>query len=276
MAKKKYESIIYTVEDHVATITINRARWMNSLRTEDYVEITDAVRVSDEDDDVRVIVITGEGRGFCSGEHVQTFAERYEADGWTQMRRQRTLRNMQDGIPAKISGGLVRILMTINTPTIAAVNGPAVGYGCDLALMCDIRVASEMASFGEFFGRRAVVPEEGMLLLPLIVGIGQAYEMIFTTDLVDAKEAYRIGLVNHLVPHDQLMEETYKLAKRIASRPPLAMRLAKQGVKRGLNRRWDEFWGWTSLAFGWCLDSDDHREGVRSFLEKREPEFKGR
>ncbi len=272
----EYQSIIYDVADYIATIKINRPRYMNSLRTEDYVEVTDAVRVSDENDDVRVIVITGEGRGFCSGEHVQTFADRYDGTDWTERRRKQRLKYLQDGIPPKIAGGLVRILMTINTPTIAAVNGAAVGYGCDLALMCDLRIASEKAYFGEFFGRRAVVPEEGMLLLPRLVGLAKAYEMIFTTDPVDAQEAYRIGLVNKVVPHEELMNATYQFATRIASNPPLAMRLAKQGVKRGLNIRWDEFWGWTGLTFGWCLETEDHKEGVKSFLEKRPPQFKGK
>jgi len=156
------------------------------------------------------------------------------------------------------------------------VNGAAVGYGCDLALMCDMRVASEQARFGEAFLRVGLIPDEGQVLLPRLVGLAKAYEMILTTDIIDAKEAYRIGLVNKVVPVEQLMSTTFELAAKIASKPPISVQLAKEGIRKGLNIPLDEWKQWYSIAFSFCSTTEDHREGARAFVEKRDPRFKGK
>ena len=167
-------------------------------------------------------------------------------------------------------------LLSINKPTSAAVNGAAVGYGCDTALMCDMRIASERARFGELFLRVGLIPDEAQIILPRLVGLAKAYELILTTDIIDAEEAYRIGLVNKVVPHEQLMTATLELAAKIASKPPISVRLAKEGIRRGLGMPLAEWKQWESFAMSYCFGTEDHREGAQAFVEKREPKFSGR
>ena len=166
-------------------------------------------------------------------------------------------------------------LLFLNKPAIAAVNGAAVGYGCDIALMCDMRIASEKARFGEVFLKVGVVPDQGMLLLPRLIGLARANELIFTADIIDAKEADRIGLVNRVVPHEQLMTAARELAAKIAAGPPLATRLAKEGIRRGLGLPYEDFMHFHSQAFQFTAETADHIEASRAFLEKRAPVFKG-
>jgi 2-(1,2-epoxy-1,2-dihydrophenyl)acetyl-CoA isomerase len=166
--------------------------------------------------------------------------------------------------------------MDINTPTIAAVNGAAAGYGCDTALMCDIRVASEKARFGEVFLRVGLIPDQGMLILPRLVGLAKAYEMMLTTDMVDATEALRIGLVNKVVPHEELLPATMEMADKIATKPPVAAKLAKEGIRRALAMPTEEWKAWHDFAMRFCFTSEDHQEGARAFAEKRPPQFTGR
>lgn len=270
-----YEEIIYTVENNnVAVITLNRPDAMNALTHKTHAELAQAIDEADKDSNIRVIVITGAGRGFCSGDDVKSIflGEETSAEEAERRYRESQLGYLQD---ERLSGG-ASALMTINKPSIAAVNGPAVGYGCDTALMCDMRVASDRARFGEVFLRVGLIPDEAQLLLPRLVGLAKAYELILTTDIIDANEAYRIGLVNKVVPHEELMTATMELATKIASKPPISVRLAKEGIRRGLNMPLDEWKQWYSFAMRFCFATEDHREGARAFVEKREPEFKGR
>jgi len=270
-----YEEIIYTVEhDNIAVITLNRPDAMNALTGKTHEELAKAVEEADKDSNVRVIVITGAGRGFCSGDDVRVIfrsGEGYGEEG-LQGGRESTLRFLQKGRSTGGGGPL----LTINKPSIAAVNGAAVGYGCDLALMCDMRIASEKARFGEAFLRVGLIPNQALLILPRLVGLAKAYELVLTTDIIDANEAYRIGLVNKVVPHEELMSATMELAEKLASKPPISVQLAKEGIRKGLNMPLDEFLQWESLAFAFCTETEDHREGAQAFVEKREPVFKGR
>ena len=270
----EYREIIYSVENgNVALITLNRPEAMNALTHTTHAELRQAIEEANTDRNIRVIVITGAGRGFCSGDDVKVIfrgGEGYE--DYEQRQREQQLSWMQGGS----LGGGGGILLEINKPTIAAVNGAAVGYGCDLALMCDMRIASEQARFGEVFLRVGLIPDEAHLLLPRLVGLAKAYELILTTDIIDAEEAYRIGLVNKVVPHEELMPATMELASKIASKPPIAVQLAKEGIRRGLNMPLGEFRSWHAFAFTYCQGTEDHREGVKAFVEKREPHFKGR
>lgn len=270
-----YEEIIYAVESNrVAVITLNRPDAMNALTFKTHDEIKQAITQANNDSNVRVIVITGAGKGFCSGDDVRVIFKGGNApwEDQEQKVREKRLKNLQ----GQAIGGGAGILLHINKPTIAAVNGAAVGYGCDLALMCDMRVASDKARFGEVFLRVGLIPDEAQILLPRLVGLAKAYELILTTDIIDASEAYRIGLVNKVVPHEQLMAAAMELANKIASKPPISVQLAKEGVRQGLNMPFEEFRRWHSLAFTFCTETEDHREGSKAFLEKREPNFKGK
>ena len=270
-----YEEIIYRIENkNIAVITLNRPEAMNALTHKTHAELYQAIEEANRDSNIRVIVLTGAGRGFCSGDDVKVIfraGEGYSAEE-EQRRREEQLGWLQGGT----LGGGGRILLHINKPSIAAVNGAAVGYGCDLTLMCDMRVASDRARFGEVFLRVGLIPDEAQVLLPRLVGLAKAYELILTTDIIDANEAYRIGLVNKVVPHEQLLPAAMELATKIASKPPISVQLAKEGIRRGLKMPLEEFSQWHSFAFTYCQGTEDHQEGSKAFVEKREPKFRGR
>ena len=271
-----YEEIIYTVENkNIALITLNRPDAMNALTHRTHAELREAIEEADRDSNIRVIVLTGAGRGFCSGDDVKVIfgaglggGEEGESKG-----RDVLLERLQG---RGISGGGGAPLLTINKPSIAAVNGAAVGYGCDITLMCDMRVASDKARFGEAFLRVGLIPDQAMLILPRLVGLAKAYELILTTDIIDAEEAYRIGLVNKVVPHEKLMTATMELAAKIASKPPISVQLAKEGIHRAIKMPLHEWEQWHAVAFTFCTETEDHKEGSRAFVEKREPVFKGK
>lgn len=265
-----FKEILYNIEGQVAIITLNRPDRMNALTMLTHRELEQAIDAADKDDKVRVIVMTGAGRGFCSGDDVRDiFLSPEEAD---LKSREARLSYLQGG---HLTGGGHRLL-EINKPSIAAVNGAAVGYGCDLTLLCNMRVASEKARFGEVFLRVGLIPDEALILLPKLVGLAKAYEMILTTDILEAKDAEKIGLVNKVVPHEQLMSATLELANKIAGKPPIAVRLALEGIRRGLNWQMREFMEWHSSAMSFCFETEDHREGAKAFIEKRQPVFKGK
>jgi len=265
-----YKEIIYSVEGGIATITLNRPDAMNALTMTTHMELSQAIDEAAKDERIRVIVLTGAGKGFCSGDDVkEVFLSPKEA----QLKgKEIRLRQLQG---EHLPGGGHRLL-EINKPSIAAVNGAAVGYGCDLTLMCNMRVASEKARFGEVFLRVGLIPDEALVLLPRLVGLAKTYEMVLTTDILDAREAERIGLVNKVVPHEELMSATLELAQKIASKPPIAVQLAMEGIRRGLSMPMEEFMQYHSQAFTYCAETEDHLEGARAFVEKREPVFKGR
>ena len=266
----EYKDIIYSLKGQVAIITLNRPEVMNALTNNTHAELEHAIDEAAKDEKVRVIVLTGAGRGFCSGDDVkEIFLSPEEA---TMKSREARLRHLQG---QQIPGGGHRLL-EINKPSIAAVNGAAVGYGCDLALMCNMRIASDKARFGEVFLRVGLIPDQGMILLPRLVGLAKAYEMILSTDIIDAREAERIGLANKVVPHEDLMNATLEFANKIASKPPIAVQLAMEGIRRGLGLAMDEFMQFHALAFTFCSETEDHLEGSRAFVEKRQPIFKGK
>ena len=254
----------------MAIITLNRPDALNALTRTTHVELHHAFEESDKDDDIKVIVITGAGRGFCSGDDVKEIF--LSPTPGESKAREDVLQYLQG--QHLFGGG--HILLEINKPSIAAVNGPAVGYGCDLALMCNIRIVSERARFGLAFLRVGLIPDESLIILPRLIGLGKTYEMVLTTDIVDAQEAERIGLVNKVVPHEKLMETALELANKIAKKAPIAVKLAMEGIRRGLGWPMEDFMRYHSLAFTFCRETEDHIEGSKAFVEKREPVFKGR
>ncbi|OPY72129.1 MAG: putative enoyl-CoA hydratase echA8 [Syntrophorhabdus sp. PtaU1.Bin058] len=257
--------ILFEKADGVATITLNRPDKLNAFAGNMREELLGAVMAGGRDKDVRVLVITGAGKAFCAGGDVNELAA---------------------GTNAKPAGAtnerytMSKIVLEINSmekPVIASVNGAAVGGGCNLALACDIRIASELAKFGEAFTKRGVHPDwGGIYLLPRLVGYAKAAELIFSGDLVDAREALRIGLVNRVVPHDTLRAATQELALRIARNAPLPVALAKRGLQRFYEMDLAQAVDYEAFALSICASSEDMKEGFKAFLEKREPEFVGR
>ncbi|MEW6443912.1 MAG: enoyl-CoA hydratase-related protein [bacterium] len=268
MAEKE---VLYDLEGPIAIVTLNRPARMNALTLAAHRELADAIEQADRDERIRAIVITGAGKGFCSGDDVGDVFLSPEEDAFKT--REARLRQIQGEHP--FPGGGHRLL-AINKPSIAAVNGPAVGYGCELALLCNMRVASERARFSEIFLRVGLMPDEGLLILPRLIGLAKTYEMVLTTDFVDAREAERIGLVNKVVPHEELMPATLELCRKIAAKPPVATRLAMEGIRRGLGWPLESFMRYQAVASPFCAETEDHKEGARAFLEKRDPVFKGR
>ena len=254
-----YEDIDLTVEDDIAVLTLRRPEVRNALRHQTFAEIEAAVlSVS-----ARVLIVTGADPAFCSGDDVRAIMGSGE-----QRERVRRVPRLTPAADAFLYSDI---------PVIAAVNGAAVGWGMELALMADFRVASERARFGELFVRRGLVSDPvGLGRLAQLVGREKAAELLMTGDLINAEEALRIGLVGRMVPHEDLMSEAQALAARIASSPPLAVAAIKEGLRLAVDPDWASLGRWVSVTLDRLFQTEDHREGVRSFLEKREPKFIGR
>jgi enoyl-CoA hydratase/carnithine racemase len=252
-------------DDGVGVLTLDRAEARNALTWGMYAEL-ERLASDAEATGVRCLVITGADPAFCSGDDVKQIMGGGAA-GAAPVTRDRTPRLT----PA------AGALLGTNVPVIAAVNGAAVGWGMELAMMADIRVASERAKFGELFVLRGLVTDvAGLGRLAQLVGRERAAELVFTGDVIGAEAAQRIGLVSRVVPHEQLMDTALGLAGRIAANPPLAVRALKAGLRRALDPNWDELGEWVSATLGELFQTEDHREGVRSFLEKRPAVYVGR
>lgn len=259
--------VTYRVADNVAAITLNRPDRRNALNHPAYAELETAFRAAVVDPDVRCVIVTGVDPAFCSGDDVREIlaAPRPAEAARTSpvVRHQPT--------PAAMAA------LECDKPVIAAVNGAAVGWGMELALYADIRIASETARFAELFIKRGLVCDVGgFYRLPAIVGSAKAAELLFTGDPIDAAEALRIGLVSEVTPHADLMERARAMAARIAVNPPLALRFMKEGLRRAAYGDPREIGGWAIETIRALMNTDDHREGVASFLEKRLPVFSGR
>jgi enoyl-CoA hydratase/carnithine racemase len=267
----EFQDIIYEKRAGIAIIRLNRPHKLNACTLNTYAELRAAVQDADRDEDVRASVITGEGRGFCAGDDVQEIFLASPPAG-----RGPSIRERLEELRGQGQRGVDNLLF-FDKPAVAAVNGPAVGYGFDLALMCDVRIAAESARFGSIFVRRGLMADAvSLLLLPRIVGWSKAAELTLTGDIIDAQEALRIGLVSKVVPQESLMDEAIPLARRMADNAPLAVRMTKHGLRRSLGLDLRPFLEWQSVCQGLLMRSEDHREGARAFVEKREPRFQGR
>ncbi len=258
--------VLESREGAIATLTMNRPERLNALNAELSVAIAAALARVAADPDVRVVVLTGAGRAFCAGGDLAMISEARERSGGREL--EPLLRAGMDAILT---------LCTMPKPAIAAVNGPAAGAGMNLALACDIRIASDEATFGQNFARVGLFPDfGGTYLLPRLVGPARAAEMFYTGEMIDAKTAERIGAVNRVVPAQQLAAETRALAERLEQAPPLAVRAIKRVLfesDRAALERALEFEAETQMK---CFSSEDCGEGIRAFFEKRAPRFRGR
>ena len=259
---------LYEVRDHVARITLNRPERRNALNRRAYSEVEAAFLAASADPDARCVLVTGADPSFCAGEDVKEMmtGQAPPADAPRPPPRVRFAPT-----PAAMA------VIECEKPVIAAVNGSAVGWGMELALYADIRIASEKAVFAELFIKRGLICDVGgFWKLPSIVGHAKAAELLFTGDPIDGAEAERIGLVSKCVPHGDLMPEAEKLAARIAVNPPVALRYMKQGLNKAMGVDPTEMGSWAIEVIMRLFQTEDHREGVASFLERRAPVFTGR
>jgi 2-(1,2-epoxy-1,2-dihydrophenyl)acetyl-CoA isomerase len=257
--------LLYTIEDGVATITLNRPERMNAFDEEMIDLWVDALADARCNEAVQVIVVTGVGRAFCSGGDVGGMAGRSPRTG---LEHKRWLERIHR-IPLTLD--------QIDKPVIAALNGPAVGAGLDMALMCDLRYAAAGIRVSEGYVRVGLIPGDGgSYFLPRLVGTARALELLWTGDPIDAEQAERIGLVNRVVAPDQLLPSVYALAGRLAQGPSVAIRTTKRAVYQGLRMDLRTHLDMISSHMGFIQQMEDHHEGARAFVEKRPPKFTGR
>src|SRR5579864_7610038 len=261
-----YETILYEKREHVAILTLNRPDRLNAIGPELRRDVHTCVREAHKDDDVRVLIITGAGRGFCSGADLSNTTgapppigdsqnERLDEQGWV--------------------GRWAKLFHEFDKPVIAAINGIAAGAGMSTALAADLRIGSEHARFKTVFIERSLSPDSGMsYFLPRIVGYARAADLIFTSRTVDAQEAYRLGLLDRLVAHDHLLEEAVKLANEMTQWPPLALRVSKRVLQHNFEADIDDAMRYetTGLAMG-RRATNDAREAMLAFSEKRKPKY---
>lgn len=262
-----YADLLYEVSDNVATITLNRPDRMNAISGPMLASLSRALRDADADGDVRVIVMTGAGRGFCAGLDLKDVSA-------------------GTGIGSDGGGAAARfdlansppvVLHTTDKPVICALNGPAAGYGMDLALGCDLRIASTEAKLAAVFTKRGVLPESGgSWLLPRLIGWAKAAEVCFRGRVLSVEESLELGLVNAVVEPERLMSTTREWAQEIASNAPLAVQATKRMMRLGLSESFEANVHHVFLQLLPLFGTEDFREGVKAFIEKRPAQFKGR
>ncbi|MFC2051918.1 enoyl-CoA hydratase/isomerase family protein [Chloroflexota bacterium] len=264
----EYDDLLLEKDGSIAILTLNVPEKLNALTEKMKKSLSLAAGEIANDDEVRVVIVTGAGRGFCSGGDVQ----------WQTARMTGQLTELSRYERLQVRGNLALLLPMLDKPVIAAINGACVGSGFSLALACDIRIASEAAKFGAVFVLRGLVPDTAMTYaLPHTIGMSRALELLFSGEIISAAEAERLGVVSRVVPPDRLMPVARELATKIAEQPPVAIELTKRLVYRfkvdELSHQLDlEAW-----AQHICSQTEDHREAVSAFREKRpRPQFKGK
>jgi len=262
------DHVRYDVADGIATLTLNRPDRLNTISGPMLGQLSQRLLDADRDRAVRAIILTGEGRAFCAGLDLQDASSGTgigSGDGGGGF----TAFDLRNSPP--------NVLHNIDTPTICALNGGAAGYGMDMALGCDIRIAGESSKLAAAFTKRGIVPESGgTWFLPRMIGWAKASELIFTGRTLSAKECLEWGLVNSVVPDASLMDEARALATEIARNAPLAVQASKRMMRQGLGEPFDEHVDRVYLQLLPLFRTKDFQEGMRSFLEKRPPSFEGR
>ncbi len=255
--------ILYTVADRLGTITLNRPEVMNALGGTMREDLLASLEQAEHDPDVRCVIITGAGSAFCAGGDIASMVDMQNRNDASVLAQRMTL-----------GGKVVQFIRQMTKPVIAAINGAAAGAGMNLALACDIRYGSDRARFAESFVKIGLVPDwGGHYLLTQLVGTSRALELIMTGDRIDAEEAYRLGLINRIFPHDSFLEEVRKFAARLAEGPAETLAQIKRGVYLGATGTLAETLAHEEQAQAGVFLSADAREGMRAFLEKRAPQF---
>lgn len=257
-----YNNVLYRIEDNIAFITLNRPKALNALNTETLKELDAAVSAAGNDENVKAVVITGEGRAFVAGADI------------SQMRDL----TVQEGRDMTLLGQEVFTrIENLDKPVIAAVNGFALGGGCELAMACDIRIASDKAKFGQPEVNLGIIPGYGgTQRLPRLVGKGRAKYLIFTGEMISAEEAFRIGLADKVVPAEELMDSVVSLAKVIMSKAPISIKMAKHAINNGMNVDLKSGIAYEAEAYTTTFSTEDRIEGMSAFLEKRPAVFKNK
>jgi enoyl-CoA hydratase/carnithine racemase len=259
------DELLFTIDDGIATIRLNRPERLNAFTAPMLDAWAEAIESSKRDPRVRVVVLTGTGRGFCSGGDVRAMGERHQ-HGESAFERKTSVHERIHRIP--------RLLEDFDKPYIVAINGVATGAGLDMALMGDIRFAAQSARMAETYIRVGLIAGDGgTWFLPRLVGTAKALELLWTGEFVDAAEAERIGLVNKAVPDEQLMDHTYAFARKLAAQPALTLRLMKRSVYHGLRMDLRGALDMVSSHLGVIGTTNDHREAVAAFNEKRPAKF---
>jgi enoyl-CoA hydratase len=259
-----YETIIYTREDETAIVTLNRPENLNALTVKLKQELSEAFEMIAGDDGVKGVLITGAGKAFCAGSDIRE-------------RSQMHMTSPQFYFSQKRTTELFERIAEFPKPVIAAVNGSAMGGGCELCLACDLRVASEKAIFGLPEVKIGIMPAGGgTQRLPRVIGMTKAKELLLTGDIIDAHEAYRIGLVNRVAPTDSLMEEAKKLLGKIVCNPPLSVKFIKRAVNVGMQLDIHSGVDYETQCAAVLIETEYRAEGFQAFLEKRKPQYKGR
>lgn len=259
----EFNTLLLEKEGNIALLTINRPKALNALNPEVLKELGQAVDVITADDEIFVVILKGSGeKAFVAGADI------------TAMQKMNALEAREFAI---LGQEVFKKLEYMNKPVIAAINGFALGGGCELAMACDIRVASEKSKFGQPEAGLGVTPGfAGTQRLPRLVGKGRAKELIYTCDIIGAADAHRIGLVNHVVPEDQLLDFCKAMAGRIASKGQIAVRLCKAAIDQGLEMDVDKGMAYEAEIFGLCFATEDQKEGMTAFVEKRKASFTGK
>ena len=259
----EFENTLYETEDGMATITINRPKALNALNKQAVQEISSRLDEAEEDETVKVIVITGAGdKGFCVGLDLKSVKGISAVDGMNlSLRGQKLTKKIEE----------------LRKPVIAAINGYALGGGLEMAMACDLRIASENARLGQTELNVGLIPGwGGTQRLPRLVGRAMAKELIFTAKMIDAKTAKQLGLLNEVVPPDELKSAVKKFAAELLTKPPVGLQLAKQLINSSIETDLTKGLVQEAQAFGVLASTEDFNEGVAAFIEKRKPKFKGK
>jgi enoyl-CoA hydratase/carnithine racemase len=274
------QETLYNVADRVATITLNRPDKLNAWTAVMEGEVRAAIGEAERDSGVRVIILTGAGRGFCAGADISLLSSVAE-QGIDKKRRAQTLKNTNVRKVKGVRPDFQRkysYFPALSKPVIAAINGPVVGLGLVISLYCDLRFASDTARFGTAFARRGLIAEYGMAwMLPRLVGVPNALDLLFSARMIDAAEALRMGLVNQVYPQDVFLDKVREYARDLASGvSPRSMRVIKRQIYDAMFQTLEETFAISEREMIASLLSDDFKEGVAHFLEKRAPNFQGK